>query len=154
MRTFLGCRGAMLLLLAMNSKAALTTIALAALGALTMAALGQSRPYDQVMKEVGPAYATLKKNLDSSAFAAAAADAAKLEGLFKETENFWTPFKTKDALDYAKNAQAASHAASVAAKDNNGQKAQAAYNALGKSCKGCHDSHRESMPDKTFRIKP
>ena len=25
---------------------------------------------------------------------------------------------------------------------------------IGKSCKGCHDSHRESMPNKSFRIKP
>jgi cytochrome c556 len=32
--------------------------------------------------------------------------------------------------------------------------AMTAYNAIGKSCKGCHDSHRESMPDKSFRIKP
>ena len=138
----------------MNSKSALVTITIAALAAAAMTALGQSRPYYQVMKEVGPAYATLKKNLDSSAFAAAAQDAAKLEALFKETEGFWTPFKTKDALDFAKNAQTASLAAGAAAKDNNGQKAQAAYNALGKSCKGCHDSHRESMPDKSFRIKP
>jgi len=79
---------------------------------------------------------------------------AKLETLFKETENFWTPFKTRDALDFARNAQTGLQAVNVAARDNNGQKAQAAYNAIGKSCKGCHDSHRESTPDKSFRIKP
>jgi cytochrome c556 len=139
----------------MGWKLALAMIVIAGVAAVILTAIGQqSRPYDQVMKDVGPAYANLKKNLDASAFPAAAADASKLESLFKETENFWTQFKTKDALDFSKNAQAAAHAAGVAAKDNNGQKAQAAYNAIGKSCKGCHDSHREAMPDKSFRIKP
>ncbi len=138
----------------MNSNWALAMIAVSAVAAVALSALGQNRPYDQVMKEVGPAYANLKKNLDASAFPAAAQDAAKLESLFKETENFWTPFKTKDALDFAKNAQGLAQTAGAAARDNNGQKAQGAYNALGKACKGCHDSHREAMPDKSFKIKP
>jgi cytochrome c556 len=142
-------------LASMNSRLAFLMIVVAALAALVLTVIGrQDRSYDQVMKEVGPTYANLKKNLDASAFPAAAEDASKLESLFKETERFWAPFKTKDALDFAKSAQAAAHAAGVAAKDNNGQKAQTAYNAIGKSCKGCHDSHREAMPDKSFRIKP
>jgi cytochrome c556 len=138
----------------LDSRIARLVIGVSVISALAMTVVGQNRPYDQIMKEVGPTYASLKKNLDGSAFPAAAQDAAKLEALFKETENFWMPFKTKDALDFAKNAQAGLQAVGVAAKDNNGQKAQAAYNAIGKSCKGCHDSHRESMPDKSFRIKP
>ena len=76
----------------MNSRIARLVIGASVISAVVMTALGQNRPYDQIMN--------------------------------------------------------------VAAKDNNGQKAQAAYNAIGKSCKGCHDSHRESMPDKSFRIKP
>jgi len=137
-----------------NSNWAFAMIAISAVAAVALSALGQNRPYDQVMKEVGPTYANLKKNLDASAFPAAIQDAAKLESLFKETENFWTPFKTKDALDFAKNAQALAQTAGGAARDNNAQKAQGAYNALGKACKGCHDSHREAMPDKSFKIKP
>jgi cytochrome c556 len=137
-----------------NSKWALAMIGISAVAAVLLTAIGQSRPYDQVMKEVGPTYANLKKNLDASAFPAAAEDAAKLVSLFKETENFWTPFKTKDALDFAKSAQDLAQSARTAARDNNAQKAQGAYNALGKACKGCHDSHREAMPDKSFKIKP
>jgi cytochrome c556 len=137
-----------------NSRMARAVIGVLAIAAFAMALLGQNRPYDQIMKEVGPAYANLKKDLDANSFAAAAQDAVKLESLFKETENFWAPFKTKDALDFARNAQNGLQALGAASRDNNGQKAQAAYNAVGKSCKGCHDSHRESMPDKSFRIKP
>ena len=138
----------------MDSRIARLVIGASVISAFAMTVLGQNRPYDQIMKEIGPAYANLKKNLDATAFTAAAQDATKLEALFKETENFWTPFKTKDALDFARNAQTGLQAVNAAARDNNGQKAQAAYNAIGKSCKGCHDSHRESMPDKSFRIKP
>ena len=50
--------------------------------------------------------------------------------------------------------EALAQTAGTAARDNNAQKAQGAYNALGKACKGCHDSHREAMPDKSFKIKP
>src|SRR5882672_1181793 len=138
----------------MSTRTAVAVVAILALTAFAVTLLAQSRPYDQVMKDVAPTYANLKKNLDSNAFAVAAEDAAKLEGLFKETENFWTPFKTKDALDFAKNVQLAARNVNAAAKEMNGQKAQAAYNAIGKSCKGCHDSHRETMPDKSFKIKP
>lgn len=127
-------------------------IAIILISAITLFA--QKRPYDQVMKDIGPTFASLKKNLDSNAFPAAAQDAAKLESLFKETENFWTPFKTKDALDFSKGAATASSAVAAAATEMNSQKAQAAYGSIGKYCKGCHDSHRELMPDKSFRIKP
>jgi cytochrome c556 len=114
----------------------------------------QKQPYDQLMKDVAAAYASVKKNLDAGAGPAAAADAAKLEGLFKETEAFWTQFKTKDALDAAKGAQQGAAAIAAAARANNIQKAQASYAGVGKFCAACHTSHREQMPDKSFRIKP
>ena len=82
------------------------------------------------------------------------ADAAKLQTLFKETEDFWAQFKTKDALDAAKGAQDAAASITAAAKANNVQKAQASYNGVGKFCNACHTSHREQMPDKTYKIKP
>ena len=56
----------------MNSNRALAMIAVSAVAAVLLTAIGQSRPYDQIMKEVGPTYANLKTNLDASAFPAAA----------------------------------------------------------------------------------
>ena len=135
----------------MNRKAAL---ALILISASVMTILAQKRPYDVVMKEVNTTFGNLRKNLDSSAMPSAIDDAAKLQSLFKETEDFWAQFKTKDALDAAKGAQDAAAAIAAAAKANNIQKAQASYNAVGKSCNGCHASHREQMPDKSFKIKP
>ncbi len=136
----------------MNRKYALVLIL--ACGFVMTGFAQQKRPFDAVMKDVNTVFAGLRKNLDSNSMAAAVDDAAKLQALFKEAEDFWTPFKTRDAIDFAKGGQTASMAIAAAAREGNGQKAQAAYGSIGKYCKGCHDSHRELMPDKSFKIKP
>jgi len=114
----------------------------------------QKRPYDAIMKDVNATFASLKKNLDSNSLSSAAEDAARLQGLFHETETFWSAFNTKDAMDFSKNAQSAAQAIAAAAKEGDGKKALATYGSIGKFCKGCHDTHREQMPDKSFKIKP
>ena len=73
--------------------------------AATASLAQQKRPYNELMKDVAATYASVKKNLDANVAPAAAADAAKLQSLFKETEDFWAQFKTKDALDAAKGAR-------------------------------------------------
>jgi cytochrome c556 len=138
----------------MNRLMALVFIVVAGVFAVATALAQQKRPYNEVMKDVAATYASVKKNLDGNVGPAAAADAAKLQSLFKDTEDFWAPFKTKDALDAAKGAQNAAAAIAAAAKANNIQKAQTSYNGVGKFCAACHASHREQMPDKSYRIKP
>ena len=136
----------------MNRQLALIIIVIAALLA-GATAFAQRRPYTQVMKDIGATFASLKKNLDGNSAAAAAEDAAKLEALFKETEAFWTPFKTKDAIDYAKRAQEAFAEVGAKAKDADIKAAQTAYGAIGSICGDCHFSHREDT-GKGFIIKP
>ena len=138
----------------MSRHFAWVLILAAGIFACTTSFAQQKRPYNELMKDVAATYANVKKNLDTNAAPAAAADAAKLQGLFKDTEDFWAQFKTKDALDAAKGAQDAAGAIVNAAKANNIQKAQASYNGVGKFCNGCHTSHREQMPDKSYKIKP
>ncbi|PYS10938.1 MAG: hypothetical protein DMG15_19395 [Acidobacteria bacterium] len=75
----------------MNRQFALVLITVAAVFAATTAIAQQHRPYDQIMKDVGVTWASLKKNLDSNSGAAAAEDAAKLQGLFAEVQGFWHP---------------------------------------------------------------
>src|SRR5688572_16897310 len=60
------------------------------------------RPYDVLMKDVASTVGSLRKNLDGGDLAAAAVDSKKLEALFRDVEDFWTPFKTKDAMDAAR----------------------------------------------------
>jgi cytochrome c556 len=127
-------------------------LAVAFLAAATVCAQ-QNRPYDQIMKDVGTTFASLKKNLDSNIPAAAAADAAKLAELFTETEAFWAPLDTQDAVGFAKRARDAAAAAGAAAKSNDMKAAQASYSVIQKNCAGCHFAHREET-GKGFLIKP
>jgi len=137
----------------MNRQVALITIVISALlsGATTFAQ--QRRPYNQVMKDIGATFASLKKNLDGNSAAAAAEDAAKLEAFFKETEAYWAPFKTKDAIDHAKHAQEAFADVGAKAKGNDIKAALTAYGTIGSICGDCHFSHREDT-GKGFIIKP
>src|SRR3989442_13103507 len=127
----------------MNRQFVLTLIVIAALCAGTIAFAQQHRPYNLIMKDVGATFASLKKNLDANSAASAAEDAAKLEGLFTETEAFWAPFDTKDAVNFAKRAREAAGAVGAAAKGSDIKAAQASYSVMQKSCGNCHFSHRE-----------
>src|SRR5438552_16080608 len=102
----------------MNRVFFLITIAVAGTVVVATAFAQQHRAYNQIMKDVGATFASLKKNLDANSAAAAIEDAAKLQGLFKETEAFWAPLKTKDAVDFAKRASDAAAAVGVAAKSD------------------------------------
>jgi cytochrome c553 len=135
----------------MDSQTVLITITIA--GLVAAPALAQRRPYNLVMKDIGATVEVLRKDLDSD-LAVAAATATKLEGLLKETEDFWTEFKTKDAIDAAKGGQGVARAVAAAARNKDVQNAKNAASGLGKFCTACHNSHREQQPDKSYRIKP
>jgi cytochrome c556 len=114
----------------------------------------QTRPYNAIMKDVAAAFGALRKSVDASDFAGTADQSQRLERLFKETEDFWTKFKTKDAIDAAAGARELSASIAAAATAKDAQKIKAAAGGLGKFCTSCHDSHREQMPDKSYRIRP
>jgi cytochrome c556 len=105
------------------------------------------------MKDMAATVEILRKDLDGD-LAAAAADAGRLERLFGETEEFWSRFKTKDAIDAARGGRDVAVAVAAAARNADVQKAKAAASGLGKFCAACHNSHREQLPDKSYRIKP
>jgi cytochrome c556 len=113
----------------------------------------QHRPYNQIMKDVGATFAALRKNLDGNNAAAAAEDAARLEGLFTETEAFWAPFDTQDAVGFAKRAREAAAAIGAAAKGKNIKAAQESVAVIQRSCTNCHFAHREETGN-GFLIKP
>ena len=135
----------------MDSQTVLITITIA--GLVAAPAFAQRRPYNLVMKDIASTVEALRKDLDSD-LAKGATTAGKLEGLFKETEDFWTQFKTKDAIDAAQGGQGVARAVAAAARNKDAQNAKNAASGLGKFCAACHNSHREQLPDKSYRIKP
>ena len=114
----------------------------------------QERPYNVVMKDIGSALGVLRKSADASDFARSAEQARRLEQLFDETEIFWAKFKTRDAIDAAAGARKLSASIAAAAVAKDAQKLKTELGGLGKFCTSCHDSHREQMPDKSYRIRP
>jgi hypothetical protein len=114
----------------------------------------QARPYNVIMKDVAATSGALRKSVEASDFAASAEHAQRLERLFKETEDFWTKFKTKDAIDAAVGAKELSGSIAAAASAKDAPKMKTAVSGLGRFCTTCHDSHREQMPDKSYRIRP
>ncbi len=138
----------------MNRQSFLLAIVIAAVVAgATAFAQQQHRPYNQIMKDVAPTFANLKKNLDAMDGAAAAQDAAKLEGFFTETEAFWTPLNTQDAVGFSKKAREAATAVGTAAKANDMKAALASYANVQRACGSCHAAHRDQT-QAGFSIKP
>jgi hypothetical protein len=137
----------------MNRRFVLSIIFTVAVLAGAAAFAQQRRPYNQIMKDVGSTFASLRKNLDGNSAAAAAEDAAKLEALFTETEAFWAPFDTQDAMAHAKRGRDAAAAAVAAAKANDIKKAQESVPVIQKTCANCHFAHREET-GKGFLIRP
>ena len=129
-------------------------LVLAVVLAVVGAAAAQTRPYNVVMTEVASASGVLRKSVEAFDFTASAEQARRLEQLFKETEDFWTKFKTKDAIDAARGARELSAAIAAAASAKDAQKLKTSAAGLGRFCTACHDSHREQMPDKSYRIRP
>lgn len=109
--------------------------------------------YSKVMKEIGPLVQTLRKNVEAGNAADAAKDAARLEVLFKDGAAFWEARKTEDAIAAARTAVTAAGNAAKAASANNMTALAEATKVLGGTCMGCHNAHRERLPDGTYRIK-
>src|SRR6516162_6083207 len=140
----------------MNRRFVLILIVVIAIGVFcagTTVSAQQHRPYNEIMKDVGATFASLKKNLDENSGTPAADDAAKLQRLFTETEAFWAPLDTQDAVNFAKRARDAAAAVGAAAKGNNMKAAQTSYSVIQKSCANCHFAHREET-GKGFLIRP
>jgi hypothetical protein len=137
----------------MNRQFVLTIIVVTAICAGTTAFPQQHRPYNEIMKDVGATFASLKKNLDANSGTTAAEDAARLQRLFAETEAFWASLDTGDAVGFAKRAREAAAALGAAARGNDIKAAQVTYTVIQKSCANCHFSHREET-GKGFLIRP
>src|SRR6476660_4495287 len=140
----------------MNSKTFFCATVIAALlvGATAFAQQQPHRLYNEIMKDVAATFPSLKKNLDANNGAAAADDAAKLQKFFTETEAFWTPLNTQDAVRLSKKAQEVAGAISTAAKANDMKTANASYATLQRTCGGCHSAHRKEITGGGYTIKP
>lgn len=126
--------------------------------------------YEAIMKKVGPAFATMSRNLDEGELDRAAEDARQLSQLFTDAERFWTGHKRGAAVKLA--VAARRHADEVAtgvttargylksdARIQSGvqarlSRARTSVSTLGLICQRCHTDYREGDVTTGFRIKP
>jgi hypothetical protein len=106
-----------------------------------------------IMKDVAATQNSLRMNLMNNAADEVAKDAAKLQDDFTKAQGFFKAMKAQDAVDMAKDNADAAGEIVKAAKSNNLEAAKAPAATIGKSCKACHDVHREQLPDKTYKFK-
>ena len=105
--------------------------------------------YDKLMKAVGAANGVMAKATDG---ATVAAEAKKMQALFKDVQQFWAGRKDKEAADWA--ASAMTHAAEIekAATANNMESVAAHRKELGGVCATCHKARREKT-ETGFQIR-
>ncbi len=118
-------------------------------------ALAAQAPTDlsPVMKDVAATQNKMRMDMMSGSGADVAADAQKLQQDFTQAMGFFKAMKAQDAVDLAKANVDAAGAVAKAAKANDMDAAKAAAGTIQKSCKACHDVHREQLPDKTYKVK-
>jgi cytochrome c556 len=126
---------------------------------LGISLFGQGRDLDAIMKEIGPLWTMGlgqrgASPLDSATpdTAKIAADATKLQALFKEAEDQFTKMKMAEPAGFAKNISEAAGNLAKEAKTGKIADAKAAKTAIGQ-CKGCHDKYRESDGAGGFKLK-
>jgi cytochrome c556 len=120
--------------------------------ALTLVAQGPT-DLSPIMKDVAATSTSLRMNLMNNAAEDVAKDAAKLQQDFTQAQGFFKAMKAQDAVDAAKANVDAAGEIVKAAKGNNLEAAKAPAGTIQKSCKACHDVHREQLPDKTYKFK-
>jgi len=121
---------------------------------LAVGAMAQSdSDYQSWMKMMGPSMQGMNKDIAAKDGAAVAADAQKLQGIFKQVEDFWQKRGgADDAVTFAKKAQTSAGAVAAAATAGNFDMAAAEVKNVQANCGGCHMAHREKVGD-TFKIK-
>jgi cytochrome c556 len=126
--------------------------------------------YEAIMKKVGPAYVSMRKNLDGGEVTPAAKAAQQLAQLFGEAEKFWAQHNKRDAVKFAQTARtyATQIAGDLAAAEGflrldprvqrgiqlRLKSASTAATNMGAMCKQCHGTYREGDEATGFRIKP
>lgn len=83
----------------------------------------------------------------------AAASAGKIADAFDKVHGFWTAKGASDAVQASATAKAGAQDAARHIAAGDFDKAGASFGAVGGTCKGCHDAHREKAADGSWKIK-
>jgi hypothetical protein len=129
-----------------------TLIGICTLAAVTLVAQAPT-DLSPVMKDISATQASLRINMMNGAGQDVARDAARLQEDFTKSIGFFKAMKAQDAVDMSEANAVAAGEIVKAARANMLDAAKAPLDKIQKSCKSCHDVHREQLPDKSYRFK-
>jgi cytochrome c556 len=109
--------------------------------------------FSAAMKTILPTQGSLRKNVEAKNADGVKADAAKLEAIFKTSEEFWTEKKVDDAIAWSKQGKEGAAEISKLAAAGEWEKIPDAQKKVGATCSACHNAHREKLPEGGYKIK-
>jgi cytochrome c556 len=113
----------------------------------------EEEAYSRLMKQVGPAYNTLRQAVTASNASDVAAQAGSLRKLFGDAVPFWKARARPDALQWVDEAQKTSAAIELAAAKANWDAIKTDVPKLQQLCGSCHTQYRERLDDGSYRYK-
>ena len=105
------------------------------------------------MKTMMPTQGSLRKNIEAKNADGVKADAAKLEDIFKTSEEFWKERKADDAVEWSKQGKAGAAEIGKLAAAGDWDKIPDAQKKVGSTCSACHTAHREGSRESGYKIK-
>ena len=111
------------------------------------------KQFQKLMKQVGKVSKDFKGNLESKNAAVLEKDGVTAAEAYKQMAAFFKTRKADDAVKWSEESATAAAAMGTAAKAGNWDGVKTHWGAVSKNCKGCHDTHREKLPDGGYKIK-
>jgi cytochrome c556 len=108
---------------------------------------------EAAMKTILPTNGSLRKNVTEKNADGAKADAAKLEAIFKTSEDFWKERKAQDGVDLSVAGKTAAAAIGKLAAAGEWDKIPAEQQKIQATCMACHNAHREGSRETGYKVK-
>lgn len=109
--------------------------------------------FEAAMKTILPTSGSLRKNVTEKNADGAKADAAKLEAIFKTSEDFWKERNAQDGVDLSVTGKNAAAAIGKLAAAGEWDKIPAEQQKIQGTCMACHNAHREGSRETGYKIK-
>ena len=113
----------------------------------------EEEAYARIMKQVGPAFASLRQAVAGSDAEGTKSHSTTLKQAFGDTEAFWKTRGTTQAVAWAQDARKQVDIIQHAAAAGQWEEVTTAAAALGQSCQSCHAAYRERFDNGSYRIK-
>lgn len=105
------------------------------------------------MKTIIPTNGSLRRNVEAKNAEGAKADAAKLEAIFKTSEDFWKKRDAKDAVEWSRTGKAGAAEIAKLAGAGEWDKILDVQKQIQSTCSACHTAHREKLEGGGYKVK-